>query len=57
MECDYNKVFTLPKIKYEKSIMFVIIINGDKKVYAKVNHLDGKPEKDTIGVKSTEKPV
>lgn len=33
----------------DEAIRVMIIINGDKKVYAKVNHLDGKPEKDTIG--------
>ena len=33
----------------DEAIRVMIIINDDKKIYAKVNHLDGKPEKDTIG--------
>ena len=27
----------------------MIFVNDDKKVYAKVNHLNGQPEKDTVG--------
>ena len=33
----------------DEAIRVMIIINDDRKVYAKVNHFDGKPEKDTIG--------
>ena len=33
----------------DEAIRVMIIINDEKTVYAKVNHLDGKPEKDTEG--------
>jgi hypothetical protein len=33
----------------DEAIRVMIIVNDERKVYAKVNHLDGKPEKDTEG--------
>ena len=33
----------------DEAIRVMIFINDDKTIYAKVNHLDGKPEKDTVG--------
>ena len=33
----------------DEAIRVMIIINDERKIYAKVNHLDGKPEKETIG--------
>lgn len=33
----------------DEAVRIMIFINDDKKIYAKVNHLDGQPEKDTIG--------
>ncbi len=33
----------------DEAIRVMIIVNDERKIYAKVNHLDGKPEKDTEG--------
>lgn len=33
----------------DEAIRVMIIVNDERKIYAKVNHLDGKPEKDTKG--------
>ena len=33
----------------DEAIRVMIFVNNDKKIYAKVNHLNGQPEKDTVG--------
>ncbi len=38
----------------DEAIRVMIFVNDDKKIYAKVNHMDGQPEKDTIGFKPKE---